>query len=162
VFLAAMLAFWIASGLALGIVVGLASVTGVVALAGLVTAACLVAVLYCTLRMALVMPVIAVEGERNPLAALRRSWALTRGNAGRIFLVVALLFVVYFVISLALTAVVGILAQFILGQKAGDIAVAVATSAAGALFTLYMIAVLAMIHRQLSGGSPQVIGSTFD
>jgi hypothetical protein len=162
VFLAAMLAFWIVSGLVLGIIVSLAALTGVVAFAGLVTAACVGVLLYCTLRMAMVMPVIAVEGERNPLLALRSSWELTRGNAGRILLLLALLFVVYIVISVALTAVVGIGVQFALGMKASDIAVAVVTAAAGALFNLIVIAVLAMIHRQLTGGSPQAIGATFD
>jgi hypothetical protein len=145
VFLAAMLAFWIVSGLVLGIIVSLAALTGVVAFAGLVTAACVGVLLYC-----------------NPLLALRSSWELTRGNAGRILLLLALLFVVYIVISVALTAVVGIGVQFALGMKASDIAVAVVTAAAGALFNLIVIAVLAMIHRQLTGGSPQAIGATFD
>lgn len=162
VFLAAMLAFWVVSGLALGIVVAIAALTGVATLAGLVTAACLGVMLYCTLRMAMVMPVIAVEGERNPLLALRRSWNLTNGNAGRIFVVLLLLFVVYFVISMALTALGGIGAALVLGAKASNIVVAVLTASAGAVFTLYVIAMLAMIHRQLGGSSPEAVGATFD
>jgi hypothetical protein len=162
VFLAAMLLFWMASGLVLGIVVALAALTGVATLAGLVTAACLGVVLYCMLRMAMVMPVIAVDGERNPVLALRRSWALTRGNSGRILVIVLLLFVVYLVITTALTAVGGIGVSLVLGLKASDIAVAVLTASAGAVFTLYMIAVLAMIHRQLAGSSPEAISATFD
>jgi hypothetical protein len=162
VFLGGMLVFWVVSGLALGVVVSLAALAGVVVLAGVVTAASIGALLYCTLRMAMVMPVIAVDGERNPLLALRRSWELTRGNAGRIFVVLLLLFVVYFVIVLALTAVAGTGIALTLGSKASGIVMAVLSSAVGALFTLYVIAVLAMIHRQLSGGSPRVIGATFD
>jgi hypothetical protein len=162
VFLAAMLAFWVVSGLVVGILVAIAALTGVVALAGMVTAFCFGVLLYCTLRMAMVMPIIAVEGERNPLLALRRSWALTRGNGLRILLILALLFIVYFVISAALTALGGIAFAVMLGAKASDIAVAILTSAAGAVFTLYMIAVLAMIHRQLAGPSPERVGATFD
>jgi hypothetical protein len=162
VFLAAMLLFWIASGLGLGLVVGLVALTGIVALAALVTAACLGFVLYCLVRLALVMPVIAVEGQRNPVMALRRGWVLSRGNAARILLVVVLLFVVYMVISVALTAVGGLAFAFALGEKAGEIATAVLTAAASAVFTLYVIALLAMIHQQLAGTSSEAIAATFD
>jgi hypothetical protein len=162
VFLGAMLLFWIASGVALGLVIGLVSLTGNLALVTMITAAGLGVMLYCLLRMSLVMPVIAVEGERNPVLALRRGWTLTRRNAARIFLIVLLLFLVYMVITTALTAVGGIAFGLALGAKAGEIATAVLTSAAGAVFTLYVIAMLAMIHRQLAGPSAEAIGATFD
>lgn len=162
VFLAAMLLFWIASGVTLGLLVGLVALSGVVALATLVTAAALGFMLYCMVRLTLVMPVIAVEGARNPIVALRRGWVLSRGNAARIVLIVVLLFLVYMVISVALTAVGGLLFAFVLGIKAGQIATAVLTAAAGAVFTLYVIAMLAMIHRQLAGSSPQTVAATFD
>ncbi len=162
VFLAAMLLFWIVSGLILGLVVGLFGLTGIVALAGAVTAAGLGFMLYCLVRLTLVMPVIAVEGERNPVMALRRGWILSRGNAARILLVVVLLFVVYMVISVALTAVGGLAFSLALGAKAGEIATGVLTAAAGAVFTLYVIALLAMIHRQLAGTPPETTAATFD
>lgn len=162
VFLGAMLAFWIASGLVLGLVVLLFSLSGNAALVAMVTAACLGVMLYCLVRLALVMPVIAVEGERNPVAALRRGWTLTRGNGARIVMIMLLLFLVYLVITTALTAVSGLVLAYALGLKAGEIATAVLTSAAGAVFTLYVIAMLAMIHRQLAGPSPEAIGATFD
>lgn len=162
IFLASMLAFWVGSGLAIGLVVGLAAATGLVSLAGVMTAIGVGILLYCLVRTSLVMPVIAVDGERNPLLALKRSWVLTRGNAGRIVVIVLLVFVVYLVISTALTAVGGIGVSLVLGLKASNIAVAVLTSAVGAVFTLTIVTLLAMIHRQLAAGSPQSIGATFD
>jgi hypothetical protein len=162
VFLVAMLLFWILCGLVLGLVLGLVSLTGNPALAALAVAASLAVMLYALVRVAMVMPAIAVEGERNPLRALRRGWTLTRGNAARIFLIVLLLFVAYMVITTALSAVGGIAFALALGVKAGQIATAVLTSAAASVFTLYVIAMLAMIHRQLAGTSAEAIGKTFD
>jgi hypothetical protein len=162
VFLAAMLLFWVASGIAMGLAIGLAAVSGLAALATLATVVGLGAVLYCGLRLMLVMPVIAVEGVHNPVLALRRSWQLTRGNAGRIFLFLLLLTVIYLVATTLVTAIAGLTFALLLGVKGGQIAVAVLTALLGAGFTLYVIAVLAMIHRQLAGDSPEAIGATFE
>jgi hypothetical protein len=162
VFLAAMLIYWLASGLVLGMVTGAFVLTGNASLVALATAIAFGAMLYCGLRLMLLMPVIAVEGLHNPLGALRRSWQLTRGNAARIFLFMLLLGVVYLIASTLVTAIAGLLLALLIGIKGGQIGVAVLTAALGAIFTLYVIAILAMIHRQLAGPSPAVLTQTFD
>ncbi|GGD56528.1 hypothetical protein GCM10011411_15680 [Aurantiacibacter arachoides] len=65
-------------------------------------AASLVLILYLLCRLAVVFPIIAVEGERNPLSAIARSWRLTSGNAMRIFVAMLVFFVL-------LVAAVGVL-----------------------------------------------------
>lgn len=162
VFLAAMLLVAVAGALGLGLVVALGVATGVKAVAGLATAIAFGAMLYLSVRLVLAMPAIAVEGLRNPVAALQRSWALTRGNAGRIVLFLLLLMLAYAVIVSVASLVLGLVLALALGAKGAQIAVAVVTSALGAVFLLYLYTALAAIHRQLAGPTPAEVGATFD
>lgn len=73
--------------------------------------------------MMLTLPVIAVERKRSPFQVIRRSWELTRGNAGRILLYVALLAIaVFFIIAVA---IIGIVMALLAGPQAAQIANAV-------------------------------------
>ena len=42
--------------------------------------------IYLMCRLSILLPVVAVDGVRNPVTAIGRTWALTRGNALAIFL----------------------------------------------------------------------------
>lgn len=114
----------------------------------------LAAIFYISIRTVLLAPIVGVEGERNPVAAIRRSWALTRGLAGRMMLFFAL-------IALALLVVIG-LVMVVLGtilallfdvQSANFVATLVFSVLVGAV-TIYVIAILAAIHRQVGGAAP--------
>lgn len=99
-------------------------------------------------RLALVSPVIADHAEANPLAAIRESLALTKGNGWRIFL---FLFLVTLVVLVAAVLVGGIFAA--LGSTAGGAArllsgfMEAIVAAVGGLVTL---AVTAAAYRQLA------------
>ncbi|MEL0212016.1 MAG: hypothetical protein VW891_15795, partial [Novosphingobium sp.] len=75
-------------GLVLGmsflVLVSAAALTGLKALGAVAIVAAFLAMIWCSVRMALVAPVLAIESERNPIQALRRSWTLTKGNSGRL------------------------------------------------------------------------------
>lgn len=122
--------------------VGLAAVLGLVA----VTLA-----IYLWIKFSLLSPVIAIEKQMNPVEALRRSWQLTKGNSLRLFAFYLLLFLVLIV----LTLVAGIVfAMFALaGQQVGEIVGALGGSLLNMITVVVMLAVLAAIHRQLSGGA---------
>ena len=69
-----------------------AAAEGVAALAGEPLVSDMIAALvmlpltvYLGCRLAVLVPVVAVDGRRNPLAAVRRCWTLTRGRAGAVF-----------------------------------------------------------------------------
>jgi hypothetical protein len=162
IFFAAMIVLWVAGTLGATVLIGLAAVTGQQAVAGVATAIALGLLLYVSLRAILVMPIIAVEHLRQPLAALRRSWALTRGNSGRIVLFLVVLFLAYIVIVGVASALLGISLGFVLGAEGGKIAVDIVTSALSALFTLYAFTSLAAIHRQLAGPAVDDLRATFD
>ena len=120
-------------------------------------------------RLAIMMPVIVVDGVTNPITAIRRSWALTRGNALRIFLTI----VVFVLAVLAVLAlVVGIFGGSFYGLSGsmddgagaglavGMIALLVVIYLAFiALLTIVGNAFVASLHAALAG--PQTVAETF-
>lgn len=157
IFAASMLASVVAS-----VIFAVFALTGLKALAGIVLAALAAAGFYLFFRLILVMPAIAVEGLRSPLASFRRSWTLTRGNAGRIAVFLILLGLAYAVVTGVASAVLGLGLALIVGAAGAKIAVGIVTSALGAVFVLYVFAAIAAIHRQLVGPTPDDLRQTFD
>ena len=83
-----------AGSVALGVVLGL--ILAVVAV-------------YVMVKMCLALAVIAIDKVSNPVAAMSRSWQLTKGNSFRLFLFFVLLAIVYMVISMVVAMVIGAL-----------------------------------------------------
>jgi hypothetical protein len=145
-----------------GGLVGIASAAGLAAVAGLLVIVLIVAIAFAAIRFSLAAPVVAVERLRNPFNVLTRSWALTRGNAGRIAWLMFLIFIVFMVIVMAVSAVSGVFSALLLGAGAAKTIEAVVSSFMSAGFTVVFTALLAAIHRQLSGNTPGAIATTFD
>ncbi|VVS97102.1 glycerophosphoryl diester phosphodiesterase membrane domain-containing protein [Erythrobacter sp. EC-HK427] len=97
---------YIIIAVALGILVAIMSVAGDFG-STLGAIAAMLVVLWLVCRLILTMPIIAVEGERNPINAITRSWALTSGNALRIFLAVLVFAVLLIVLAMIVGAVLG-------------------------------------------------------
>lgn len=153
-------------GFAVGVVgaifLAVVSVTGSTALMAIGVVAVLGAALVALVRASLVAPVVAVEKERNPLHALRRSWELTKGNGLRIglfYMLVAIAFGVAITVAMAL---IGVLLVLVAGPETGRDIAAVFSSGMTAIMMLYFISMLAAIHRQLAGPSADAISSTFE
>jgi len=153
-------------GLGLGaiavLVLALASATGLVALSVVLGIAVAIAAIYIAVKTSLTAPVIMVEGVRNPIVALRRSWALTKGNSARIAVFYALLVLVFVIAISVISALFGIAAAMIAGAEGARVVGVIVSSAMGATMTLYLVAVVAAIHRQLAGPSPEAVGATFE
>ena len=66
--------------------------------------AILIGVIYLACRLAVIGPVVAIDRIGNPVAALQRTWALTRGNALQIFLVILVIGAISVVAMLLLAA----------------------------------------------------------
>ncbi|MBA4353411.1 MAG: hypothetical protein C0409_01845 [Novosphingobium sp.] len=148
-----------ALGMAFLVLVSLAALTGMDALAAIVILAAFVAMVWCSLRMALVAPVLAIEAERNPMQALRRSWALTRGNSGRLlgfFILAGLLFAIIYGLAMMLVGVVLVLTT---GGSVQQVLTAAVSSAITSGALVYFIAMLAAVYRQMAGPpQAEVIG----
>lgn len=149
-YLVAYIAVALGLSLAVGLLVALFALTGSQALAAIPVLLALPAMIYVFVKVSLVAPVIGVEGGRNPIAAIRRSWSLTKGNSFRLFLFYALLMITYLVLSLVITLVLGLVFA-LFGESLALIADAILGSAISAVATTVSLAVLAAAHRQLSG-----------
>jgi hypothetical protein len=161
---------YIAAQLVLGIgisMVGFAALalgaaTGVPAIAVLTVALAVLFAVYAAIKTSLVAPIIAVERERNPFSALLRSWQLTKGNSLRIGLFYALLFVTFMVVLSVAAMVVGLVLAAIAGAEGSRIGDAIVSSTLGAVMSLFVVAIMAAVHRQLAGPSPQAASAPFE
>jgi hypothetical protein len=163
---AALLVF---SGYILAIVIltllaaALGSVANVGALAGILVAALLATVIYVMVKLSLTLPVIVIENVKNPGSALVRSWRLTKGNSMRLLVFYLLLGLAYLVIVMvigmvSMSAVALVAGQGKISLMIGGLISGIIGAAASALLT----SVLAAIHRQLAGPSPETISTTFE
>ncbi len=145
--------------LVLGLVIAATgSNVGVIALLAIVM---IIGFIYFGTRLGLLGPVIAVEGQRNPLAVLKRSWALTKGNVGRMLLFFVLIGIAFIVVIGLLMLVIGAILAVAVGGEVARVIAAFASATFGAAAQLYFIAVLAAIHRQLAGPSASMTADTF-
>lgn len=137
----------------LGVTVGVAAgaLTGILAL---------VAILYIYTKFLLAAPVIVVEDVKNPIRALGRSWSLTKGNSVRLFLFYFLILVVFVVVTTVL-GIVGSALGLLAGADATIIINGLISAGANMVFITLYLAVLAAVHRQLSGAS-KTVGATFE
>jgi hypothetical protein len=136
--------------LAIGVLAMALGATGGAILGSMVTLGLLAFFIYVAVKLSLWAPVIAVDKVHNPIAVLRRSWGLTKGNTLRLFVFYLLLVVVYVVVSIVLGMLVGTLA-LVLGDTAGLIVGAVLSGLIGIIAAMIYVGVLAAAHRQLSG-----------
>lgn len=162
---------YIGAQLLLGIVVGLGFValiaigaaTGSMTAGAILFALGFVALVYIMTKTSLAAPVIVIDGLRNPIRALARSWTLTGGNSLRLLAFYALVFLAFIVIMIVISVVIGLLSTIALGSGiAGQIVNGVLSGLAGALMVVYFVAIIAAAHRQLSGPSAEAISETFE
>ncbi len=149
-YIAAQVLQGLAVGLGILIPIALAATSGVVAvtiLVGLIAAA---VGAYLFVKFSLSSPVIAIEKTTNPVAALRRSWSLTKGNSLRIFMFTLLLFIAFSIVSAVASMILG-LGFALLGSEAAKFGEALVSSLFNAAYVAIFTAVLVAIHRQLAG-----------
>lgn len=108
----------------------------------------MVAGIFVVVRLTMVSPVIAVEGETNPLTAMRRSWALTRGSGTRLLLFYILLAIAFLVISSVITMFAALAFAFASAGIA-SFGMGVVDSATNAIAIVVGACILAATHSQL-------------
>lgn len=161
-YVASQLLVGIGVGIAGGLLFGIGAATGVRALSVVVGALLVATVIYLAIRTSLTAPAIVVEGTRNPVTALKRSWALTSANSLRLGVFYLLLAVAFIVVITIAMAIVGLIATLLAGAATERVVSAVVSSALEAVMALYFVAVIAAVHRQLAGPSSEALSATFD
>lgn len=125
------------------------ALTGSEAIAGTAAVFALPVIVWLLTRLSLNGAVIAIEGTANPLAALRRSWRMTRGNGLRLVAFYALLFAAFFVIS----QVLGLLVRLVTALPGAELAEVLGALLSSLIYSALIVvvyAVLASVHRQLA------------
>ena len=131
------------------LLIGLPVASGLTPLAIIGGIAGLVVVAYVLTKLSIAAPIIAIDGQLNPVAALTRSWHLTKGNSVRLFFFYFLLLVAYIVISTIVSMVFALL--FAMGgAEVQSFGQAISASLMNALLALFFAGVLAAIHTQLT------------
>lgn len=151
-------------GLAFGLIGGLAMALGGAVAPALGVVAFLLVVglaLFASIRLILIAPVIAVEGVRNPLTALQRSWALTRGQFWRIFGFLALVVILFVVVLGVVSLLVGLVLAIFTSGETQRVLGALLSSAMTAVLVVYLTGIYSAIHRQLAGPGTAGLTETF-
>ena len=148
-YLATQIIFVLGLSIVLGTLVTLAflifPVLGV--LVGLVM---VVLAVYVTVKLILVPTIIGMEGELNPITALKRSWALTKGNSLMIFAFLLVLLLTVGLVALVVSLVLGTVFA-IFGTTIANIGNGLVNALVSAVMGGLVLVVLASIHRQLTG-----------
>ncbi len=113
------------------------------------------ALAYGAIRVMLQLPVIVAEAV-GPIAALRRSWAITRGNFARLAAFIGLILIASLVLG-AVAAVVGGVVGLLIGKLSGVAALAALITALisavlSSIFSIVATVMLAMLYRQAVRG----------
>lgn len=160
-YLAAQLITVIGASLAIGIPLGVLSALGGAAVSVLAVLVAMILIVYVAVKLSLAAPVIAIDGLRNPFAALARSWQLTKGNSLRIFLFIVLLLLVIGIISVLVTGILGLVLASI-GGTVATIGSAAVNALVSAILTAVFLVVTVAIFRQLAGHSPERQAEVFE
>ncbi|MDE2411619.1 MAG: hypothetical protein KGM18_07585 [Sphingomonadales bacterium] len=151
-----------ALGLVLVVVGGIAAASGSAGLKLLVGAALALGMVYAFVRLSLVSPVVVVDGQRNPVAALMRSWRLTGGNVLRLLAFYLLLGIAFLVVYLLIAKGLSVVIALIVSGEAATAINDLIAACLQAVLSVYSVAVIAACHRQLVGPSPTAAAKPFE
>jgi membrane-anchored glycerophosphoryl diester phosphodiesterase (GDPDase) len=155
----------LACALVLGLVIAGATAVGGTVLAGVLAflgvIAMMVVIFYFATRFILTMPIIALDGITGPLAVCKRSWALTKSNALKIFFFYVLIFAAYIVIAMIFSSVFGVVAGLLGNGTGAALVLGLSNGLIGAAVAMLFSAIMVAMHRQLSGISATAIDQTF-
>ncbi|MDE2562964.1 MAG: hypothetical protein KGL48_12030 [Sphingomonadales bacterium] len=149
-------------GFSFVMIASLASLAGSAVLTTAVGLALGAAMIWIGLRVSLVAPVIATDGERNPLHAIRRSWDLMKGNSLRLALFLGLTLLLFLVVYGLVMMFVGVVLVLVTGGEIQRVLRDVVSSAISAVALVYLAAMIAAVHRQLAGPPAGEAGRVFE
>ncbi|MEL7217904.1 MAG: glycerophosphoryl diester phosphodiesterase membrane domain-containing protein, partial [Pseudomonadota bacterium] len=133
---------------------------------GIVGLASFAAFVYAACRFVVIVPVVAVDGERNPVKAIRRSWEITEGHVLPIFVIVLIVGIA----AIGLGVVFGLLFGGLFFATAASGAPALSTIAVmilvfgvfGGVFAVLGAALMVVLHSAVSSSEAEELGKTFE
>ena len=124
----------------------------------------LIPFLIIAVRLLLLAPIVSEE-RLGPIAALRRSWQLTRGNGWRLFGFIILFIIGAAVLTLAVAMVATIIVRLFLGStepfSAGALVLSLFGGTAQALVTLVYVVMIARLYAQTGATRAEEVEEIF-
>lgn len=156
---------YLALTLVTGLLVAAIGGAGGAAVSGVISLLFLPVLIYFACRFAILVPVVAVDQVFNPVAAIQRSWAVTRGRVGSILLaLLAFIVLTLVVFAIPLGVIFG-------GAVASGNSVesGIGLLALGLLlfvpliigYTMYAAAFTAALHSEVTGGGAEALEEVF-
>ena len=165
-FLIALVLFMLLFSLVVGLLAafGGGGTAAIMALVGVLYIVVLLFMLYAFARLSVTLPVIVLEKQLNPWAALVRSWRLTKPRAWPIVGFFFLLFIAYLVLSMILMLLVSGLGLATGGAASGAslVVMSLLYGVIGMAAAMLLSGILVSMHGQLSGTSSAEISRTFE
>ncbi|MDP9055843.1 MAG: glycerophosphoryl diester phosphodiesterase membrane domain-containing protein [Pseudomonadota bacterium] len=113
------------------------------------------------IRLSLTLPVIVIDRLHRPFVALQRSWQITRGHTLRLIAFYVMLGIAYIVLSIAFNAMLNLLLAAVGTGTGFDLISGTISGVFGAAASIVFTAILAAVHRQLSGPWRGAISENF-
>ncbi|AKM06326.1 glycerophosphoryl diester phosphodiesterase membrane domain-containing protein [Pelagerythrobacter marensis] len=161
-YLAAQLIVVLGLAIVLGVPVGLAAGVGGAALGVIVGLIAAIALIYIMVKVSLVSPEMVLGGTLNPIAALRNSWRLTKGNSLRLFAFYLLLGIGVAVVAMVIGMVSGLFVAMLGQNTAGLLIGGALNGVLAAIWSVLIVCVIAAVYKQLSGPSTEAVSETFE
>ena len=109
-----------------------------------------VVILYMLVRFAFAGPAVLLGGQRNPVLALRRSFAATRGIGWQLLMFILLIFVAFRIVGWLITAAAVLVTTLIAGAAGALLVGALVGSLVQAALLACFVAVIAASYRQVA------------
>jgi hypothetical protein len=110
--------------------------------------------LYLLGRLGPLNSVVVAEGHRNPIAAIRRCWALTRGHGWAVLGLIIIVALAAAILVGVASTLLGIIFVLVAGRDIGLLLVLIVRAAGNAAMVTVLLVLGAAIYRRLSEGSP--------
>lgn len=117
--------------------------------------------IYIFVKLIVAGPVMVAERQYSITAPLRRSWAMTKGNSGRILLFLVVIAVTAFFVYVTTATVFGLIIRLGMAGDMADTLTTLVDAVLSMLITVLMVCVYAGIYRQLAGPDAQDIAREF-
>ncbi|WP_017670889.1 hypothetical protein [Blastomonas sp. AAP53] len=117
--------------------------------------------IYIFVKLIVAGAVMVAERKHSINVPLRRSWALTKGNSGRILLFVIVVGITAFFVYITSVTVFGLIIRLALSAEIADTLTTLVDAVLSMLLTVLMVCVNAALYRQLAGPDAQDVAREF-
>ncbi|MEM8725724.1 MAG: glycerophosphoryl diester phosphodiesterase membrane domain-containing protein [Pseudomonadota bacterium] len=122
----------------------------------------LAAIIFLMARLSMTMPAIVLEQTANPVTAMMRSWRITAPHQWGVLGFWAVLFIAYFVISILVAGVFGVIAALASGATGSALILGLFNGILAMAIGMLVCGLTVAMFGQLAGPSTDEVSETFE